>query len=340
MSDDTKLQGIGGWLLLLIVTFGVLGPLLNVISLAGQIFNLEHQNPALLSDAIWERFKFFEWLAVAAFSVIQIRTAYTLSNHRTPKSVADASTSLWVVCIGAPLIVAVAVPAACGYMGMDGIFTAGILIAFECIYAVIWTSYLKQSRRVANTYGIAYGIAEAESASAASEGSVQRPSPLPSAAARISPIRVDSPLNSVVNQAVQRGDIQTLELREARLSQLRKCRLLIRAAGIGLPVVVAAVVGFWSALNESKAPVMASLLLGLLAGVVSFVITEIAMWLIPTQRQLHREEAAIKAEREKIDGTMKSPLWRGTTDLLKIAIGLAILSVWIYTGYRGLAKYF
>lgn len=96
------------------------------------------------------------------------------------------------------------------------------------------------------------------------------------------------------NEQAVKSEFQRRKRPAADLPQLQRARTRIRTIGFWLPLVVASL---WAApyvKNESTGLVGAAFLValvGLLTGVLGFVIGEVTRWFMPTQRKLEREEA-------------------------------------------------
>lgn len=129
-------------------------------------------------------------------------------------------------------------------------------------------------------------------------------------------------------QAIQSG-FQQLEWRAAGLSQLQRARMRIRTVGFWLPfVIVGLLLATLYAKDETTGlvgTISIAVGLGLLAGVLGFVIAEVTRWFMPSQRQLEREEAEIKVTRANLEYARKSWLGRFWTNALNLIIGAIII---------------
>lgn len=145
-------QGVGGWLIILVLGMMVVGPFLGAAGINGEIFMAENQYPEIVSLEEWGRYKALTWACFIGFVAISFWGGWGLARGKTWGVVERAKTILWVTGPGASIILGVVVPLAAfdGTDGLDGeIF--GSLIG-SILAATIWTLYLSRSKRVRNTY--------------------------------------------------------------------------------------------------------------------------------------------------------------------------------------------
>lgn len=154
LSINVGSTGVGGALTLLIIGFLVLGPARGVLNTFQNLDKAEAAYPKLLELANWHNYKLAVWSGVAAMCAIYIAAAYKLLRVHQPSSVIFAIFALWVAGPGSTLLDAAAaslyfqLPLAKSFGSEEVI--GGLVVS--SIWAVIWTLYLKCSRRVQNTY--------------------------------------------------------------------------------------------------------------------------------------------------------------------------------------------
>ncbi|AZY49657.1 DUF2569 domain-containing protein [Bordetella avium] len=146
-------KGVGGWLLLFIIVLMLFSPLRNIASTAIELNEAEKQYPELLSIAKWSTYKITMWCIVLTSVALNLFAGQRLRKHHAPDSVTLAIKALWfsgpfcqiLVALAGIFILEVSIPT---YLdtGAMGPFLSSIL------GAILWTAYLKKSRRVRNTY--------------------------------------------------------------------------------------------------------------------------------------------------------------------------------------------
>lgn len=113
-------------------------------------------------------------------------------------------------------------------------------------------------------------------------------------------------------QAMQ-GRLHSLEWEFAQLTHLQKSRSRIQFVGFWLAFAVGTATIFLN-LNEGGTGVLGRLFLaamiGLLGGVAGFVLAEVTRWFIPSQRELSKREADLKAQREQLKRAKMTGLQR------------------------------
>lgn len=152
MSNETQPRGVGGWLMVLVLWLMLLGPLRSFWINVGGLLNTEIDQPALASSADWLAYKRWTWIVWLVSAGIAIFAGYRLWRHHRKSSVSFAVIALWAAGPGALL----------GYLAVTALVygrmttaspTALILGAtVSCLFAAVWTIYLKRSRRIALTY--------------------------------------------------------------------------------------------------------------------------------------------------------------------------------------------
>lgn len=146
--------GIGGWLLLLVAGLLVLGPLMAIGKTLQSIELAEKSNPQLLGIAAWQNYKMATWFLLAIAVGISVIAGWRLLKAHEPSSVLIAIIALWV---RGPLLTPFDALAANAFLDMayadyfgDPTLVGEVL--GSVFVAVVWTTYLKVSRRVRNTY--------------------------------------------------------------------------------------------------------------------------------------------------------------------------------------------
>jgi hypothetical protein len=146
MSEgDGSLRGVGGWLALLVAILAVLSPLGIAASVLGLFTN--DSLPGLYG-ADWPLYRNAQ-LALAALHVAgSWYLAWRLISVRTPQTVRVVILGLWLLGPGLLLVETVLTV-------LVGRVQTGSLLASagaDILFALVWTLYLRKSRRVANTY--------------------------------------------------------------------------------------------------------------------------------------------------------------------------------------------
>lgn len=154
MERKKDLQGVRGWLALLVFGMLVLGPLLSISGVYAEFAIVERQSPELVRIADWSSYKFAKYVATLIFCAISIYGGLGLALKRRPDAVSEAKLILWInyplsIIVNAVLIPSMMLP----NDGKDIYFAIPQLLV--SLFAVsIWIAYLNRSLRVKNTYGI------------------------------------------------------------------------------------------------------------------------------------------------------------------------------------------
>lgn len=147
----SDIQGIGGWLLLLIVGLMIIGPLFGLIKISHDIRDAVEKYPQLVGISQWQNFKLATWIIFASSAAISFVAGYRLWKIHSRKSVRFAIIANW---LEGPLqnvlynISAVIIFDT--HAGLEQMITKRVIIS--CIGAGTWTAYLLLSDRVKNTY--------------------------------------------------------------------------------------------------------------------------------------------------------------------------------------------
>lgn len=154
MSQTSELKGIGGWLLFLILSLGVIGPIYGVYNGLGNFQETELQNPEFVNLASWRHYELASWSLFALICVLRIAAATRLVLSRRWSSVRFAI-AVMLLC---PVLLAVGDFVLMAlFFGTNAATSAAttLLADFgkQLFYAALWTWYLLRSVRVRNTYG-------------------------------------------------------------------------------------------------------------------------------------------------------------------------------------------
>lgn len=149
---NSKLRGVGGWLLFLCVVLTIISPLAAFTSTLKEISDIESTNKALSIEAKWSDFKVALWMTVAIQQSIGFSAGYILGIS-LPSSIRYAIFAIW---FSGPVMTLISV----GTLGRiaDRAFDYDYSVALttqlpgHIAFAVVWTIYLKVSKRVKNTY--------------------------------------------------------------------------------------------------------------------------------------------------------------------------------------------
>ena len=141
-------SGVGGWLKFLVVWMIFLLPVLAIFYTIGDFLSTEAAYPALRNNPSWQDYKMVTWTVTAVKIAIFIWAGRRLSTRFQPSSVRIAISSLW---IAGPLLSFVAIGIQSATVGSSEALSAGSVYA-HAFWALIWTTYLKNSERIANTY--------------------------------------------------------------------------------------------------------------------------------------------------------------------------------------------
>lgn len=155
MRSRDSLPTIGGWLMLLIVSLGVLGPLSGFGRLSDAFFQAETNFPNLRTLSSWAHYKQILWLVYAGTAGATVSAGYRLWKIHTPDSVSFAIKVLWAVPLLTLLTDLIAGSILLrGLTAMDVLLASSGLTVASFIVSAIWTLYLLKSRRVRAVYGL------------------------------------------------------------------------------------------------------------------------------------------------------------------------------------------
>lgn len=143
-------SGIGGWMWLFLFGFALVSPLTLAV---GTYTNLYADGAvAALLGSRWVIYQVAEWgIVVLGLGVIGF-TVWRLFNVQTPQTVRLTIIAIPVVALGLVLL-DILFAVVIGGINAGLLFSElGIELFRGAIYSVIWCSYFKVSKRVANTY--------------------------------------------------------------------------------------------------------------------------------------------------------------------------------------------
>jgi hypothetical protein len=146
--DDEALVGVRGWLLVFVISFGLLGPIAQIG--LGLTF-LEWQYGVFgMSEGAWRSGHWSVLAVLLIVSALIVFVVWRLLKRRVWRSVQIAIAGVWLTGFG-PLCVYCSM--ALGHRLLTSVIDDAMELGrMPLLYAVGWTVYFIQSRRVANTY--------------------------------------------------------------------------------------------------------------------------------------------------------------------------------------------
>ena len=162
---DREPSGIGGWLFVLVFGLLILGPLLAL----GQTYAAFPAGDEVAEYA--EPIKTFVWTTTLVTLALSIAAGLLLVFRRTKSTVSIVVALLWII---GPLATLVSLAGLNSLVDEDMVSAGEITGRFvgACIAALIWTAYLRKSKRVANTFDVR---ADSQSIVATNSPPLQRP---------------------------------------------------------------------------------------------------------------------------------------------------------------------
>lgn len=151
MENKKVLSGIGGWLLLLIISMSlslVFEPLIFLSS----IYMQEQANPRLLDIAQWQSYKLILKSLFLLVFILKLIMIYGLIKYREPEVVPRTKKLMWITGPIATSIIFLASTVTLDSWAID-VPSISTLIA-SVVVTLVWVSYLSKSVRVKNTYGL------------------------------------------------------------------------------------------------------------------------------------------------------------------------------------------
>jgi hypothetical protein len=145
--------GVRGWLLFLVIVLLIAVPARNFQQISDLLNQVSGVYAGLVDGAALANYRAFGWIIIVASSVFSIYAATRLYSAPVAKSVWWAKAAVW---ISGPITVLFFLADSVVFLGVDAraYFNVGTLFLILPVvyFAVLWTCYLKFSRRVANTY--------------------------------------------------------------------------------------------------------------------------------------------------------------------------------------------
>jgi hypothetical protein len=148
-----KLEGFGGWLILLSLSLTLLGPIKRALGLKTEITNIQLEAPAMAALAAWSDYKMVAWsivLGTCALSIVAGIRLWASTSRGVPGM---AIVALWVA---GPLASLSLIAAGSWFFNLrpSALLAtgAGIELLYSAVASVAWTLYLFFSKRVQNTY--------------------------------------------------------------------------------------------------------------------------------------------------------------------------------------------
>lgn len=151
-SNPKDLCGVGGWLAFLVFSLMILGPLLNFGKMGLFFRNAYELHPHLNRDVNFQHFELQMWAIFIISHSATVIAGYKLWKKHTVLSVQFARRAIWFagpICTIALMVTTMNFAA---YKKLAVAAEYAIPIAFSFLHAIIWSTYLKRSRRVASTY--------------------------------------------------------------------------------------------------------------------------------------------------------------------------------------------
>ncbi len=155
VADNEGPSGVGGWLLFVVFCLMVFGPLAGIGRTILTISQAEAANTGLNELAKWQSLKSAEWACVLAIAGLSFYAGNILRKNRTPETVRRAQLVIWVAGPVGTIMSEIIIPKL--ILATSETSPTGIGAAIGSVFgAAIWTSYLRNSKRVAVTYGSAH----------------------------------------------------------------------------------------------------------------------------------------------------------------------------------------
>ncbi len=154
--SNMGLSGVGGWLMFLVASMVIIGPILGSMVLKGSFLSVERQHANITLTSEWRTYKSLMWGLWLLLVGINIFGGWGLLTGRTWSVVTRAKWILWITALGAPILVMLITFVAFDSTAIDKASIPAILMVKtipSTIWATSWTAYLSRSKRVRNTYG-------------------------------------------------------------------------------------------------------------------------------------------------------------------------------------------
>jgi len=151
MSDTrADLVGVGGWLAFLVIVLSVFTPFGLIV---GPLLDL-YADPevALFYAPVWVTLQTVIWVTAFAGVALCYFLVYRLNRVENWTTVRLTIAGLWIIGVGTNAVHLAAVSLLAD-IPLDLLLAEGAVPFLRAIiFAIVWTSYLLLSRRVANTY--------------------------------------------------------------------------------------------------------------------------------------------------------------------------------------------
>lgn len=147
------LVGVHGWLFFFVIVLMVFSPLMLISGIFNELQLAEKQVPEAIAEEYWRNYKIRVWSVAGAAIGLMVAAGYRLMTVHNASSVTFAIAALWL-CGPVLTLIMILIPATAGAQISD-IFASeqtATLLSGSFVSPIIWTIYLKTSRRVRNTY--------------------------------------------------------------------------------------------------------------------------------------------------------------------------------------------
>jgi hypothetical protein len=150
-EDEDRPQGLGGWLIAIIIMLVFAHPLFAFFTTYGVLHFAETDNPALLSLDGWATLKIICWVIAAVCALCSITAGFCLYRIRTRRSVKLVVVAIWLIFPLSKLCIMLASIHTLGasdspFSEMSGDLTGDVIIAS------LFTFYLMHSKRAKSIY--------------------------------------------------------------------------------------------------------------------------------------------------------------------------------------------
>jgi hypothetical protein len=152
MADrNDEIRGIGGWLLLFVLTLGVMTPL-SILYILLATFSNGFANDQLPAAPGWVTYRAAETLMRCAHLLVCLFLTWRLCKVRTWQTIRLTIALIWMTGVGVALGDVLLIVALLGDPFDRVLYIELGIIVRTLVYATLSTAYLLTSRRVANTY--------------------------------------------------------------------------------------------------------------------------------------------------------------------------------------------
>lgn len=150
MEKNLHISGVGGWLGILVVGLMVFGPLGEMSTYGNELLMMD-KLPQLANNAQHQNFMQVYRIILMVLVPIQFTAGYRLWKIHSPASVQFAILVIWLGPLGSVLL---KISEIIILDGNASSFSIGEVLIPTVIVAGVWTTYLRRSVRVRNTYKI------------------------------------------------------------------------------------------------------------------------------------------------------------------------------------------